>query len=75
VSLRRPRRDAEPTTDFLVRATLSDQLDHLTLTIRDDRRPLMKQFDHAGEATNGPARCLLTQGRIFAATPKGVAGR
>jgi hypothetical protein len=34
----------------------SAKLDHLTLTIRDDRRPLMKQFDHAGEATNGPAR-------------------
>ena len=37
-----------------------DELDHLTLTIRNDRRSLMKQFDHAGEATNGPARCLLT---------------
>jgi hypothetical protein len=32
----------------------------------------MKQFDHAGEATNGPARWLLIQRRIFATTPKGV---
>jgi len=56
VSLRRPRRDAEATADFLVRATFSDELDHLTLPIRDDRRPLMKQFDHAGEANNGRAR-------------------
>src|SRR5436190_19917339 len=42
VSLRRPRRDAETACDLVVRATVSDQLDHLTLPIRDDRRALMQ---------------------------------
>ena len=60
------------TTDFLVRTPRRDELDHLTLTIRDDRRALMKQFDHAGEATNGPGACLLIGRRIFATTPKGL---
>ena len=51
--LRRPRRDAETASDLLVRATVSDQLDHLTLPIRDDGRALMQDFDHGGDGNNG----------------------
>jgi uncharacterized caspase-like protein len=56
VSLRSARRDAEAASDFLVRATAGDQLDHLTLPIRDDGRALMQDFDHGSDANNGLAR-------------------
>src|SRR5207344_509327 len=72
VGLRRPRRDAETACDLIVRAAGGDQLDHLTLPIRDDRRALVQQFDHGGDATNGSAPCLLTGRRILGATPNGV---
>jgi len=45
VGLRRSRRDAETAGDLVVRAAGGDQLDHLTLPIRDDRRALMQQFN------------------------------
>src|SRR5262245_17756786 len=73
MSLRRPRRDAEPASDLLVRAPIGDQLDHLALPFRDDRRALVQHFDHGGDANNGPAACLLVGRRIFGGTPKGVA--
>ena len=41
VGLRRARRDAETVSDLFVGTPGGDQLDHLTLPIRDDRRPLM----------------------------------
>ncbi len=41
VGLRRARRDAETACDLFVGTSGGDQLDHLTLPIRDDRRPLM----------------------------------
>jgi class 3 adenylate cyclase len=66
VSLRCARRDAEAASDFLVRATAGDQLDHLTLPIRDDGRALMQDFDHGGDANNGSSRSLLPARRIFA---------
>jgi uncharacterized caspase-like protein len=56
VSLRGARRDAEAASDFLVRATVGDQLDHLTLPIRDDGRALMQDFDHGGDGNNAPLR-------------------
>jgi hypothetical protein len=40
VGLRRTRRDAETASDLLIRASGGDQLDHLTLPIRNNRRPL-----------------------------------
>jgi hypothetical protein len=46
VGLRRPRRDTETVSDFLVRAAGGDQLDHLALPIGDDRRALMQNSDH-----------------------------
>src|SRR5919201_611993 len=42
VSLRRSRRNAEAAGDFVVRASVSDQLDHLTLPSCDDRRALVQ---------------------------------
>jgi hypothetical protein len=41
------RRDAEPRRDLFVRVSGGDQLDYLKLPIRDCRRSLMQDCDHA----------------------------
>src|SRR3954462_10487345 len=72
MSLRGSRRNAKLPCDLIVRTPSGDQLDHLTLPIRDHRRPLVEDCDHAGDANNGHASRLLIGRRNFSPTPLGV---
>ena len=64
--LRRPRRDAQPLPDLVVRETLCDQLDDLALPIGDLHLPLVQYLCHVADANNGPAGCTLAERRIRA---------
>ena len=61
VRLRRPRRDAQPLADLVVRETLCDQLDDLALPLGDLQLPLVQYLCHVAEANNGPAACTLPE--------------
>ena len=62
--LRRPRRDAQPLPDLVVRETLCDQLDDLALPIGDLQFPLVQYLCHVADANNGSAACTLAERRI-----------
>jgi len=62
VGLRGSRRDAEPSCDLVVRVSGGDQLDHLKLPIRDCRRPLMQDCDHAATLPTHFARAYWPDG-------------
>ena len=62
MGLRGSRRDAEPSCDLVVRVSGGDQLDHLKLPIRDCRRPLMQDCDHAATLTTRVARAYWPDG-------------
>jgi hypothetical protein len=55
VSLRRPCRDAETLSDFLVRAAGRNQLDDLALSLGEARCDLRQDLVHAGDASNAEA--------------------
>ena len=63
---RRPRRDAQPLADLVVRETLCDQLDDLALPVGDLQLPLVQYLCHVADANNGSAGCTLAERRIRA---------